>query len=96
MKTLFKIMLLILVPTLLGADGSFDVANWPAVYSVTPAAGGSPVLLQNYTITGSTTAGQTVASYTVPAGVNFYLEYAEAEAYYMTFSTAVANFGPAY
>ena len=73
------------------ADGDgIRIANWPA------SANGTSVMVQNYQITGSTTAGQTVASYTVPQNVTFYLEYAEVEAYYLTFTTPVSNFGAAY
>ena len=69
--------------------GGFRVVNLPVQT-------GTNAFVQNYQITGSTTAGQTVATYTVPVGVTFYLQYAEAEAYYLSFTTAVSNFGAAY
>lgn len=69
--------------------GGFRVVNLPVQT-------GTYVFMQNYQITGSTTAGQTVATYTVPVGVTFYLQYAEAEAYYLSFTTTVSSFGTAY
>lgn len=61
-----------------------------------PIQDGTTVTVQNYTVTGSTQAGQNVMSYTVPVGMTFYLQYAESEAYYLNFTTAVSNFGAAY
>jgi hypothetical protein len=84
-------------PNYSNIGGSVAVTNFPAVQSVSvQTSTGTNVLVQNYQITGSTTIGQTVASYTVPIGVTFYLEYAEAESYYLTFTTSVSNFGAAY
>lgn len=94
MKRLFVLLLLAAAPCA-AADGGFRIVNWPSAYTCLPATG-TNVTVQNFTITGSTTANQSVASYTVPAGATFYLQYAEAEAYYLTFSTSVSNFGAAY
>ena len=93
-------------------SGTVSIGNFPSVQPVSgtfwpttqPISGTvsiqssttTNVTVQNFTITGSTKTDQSVASYTVPAGVTFYLTYAEAESYYLTFTTLTSNFGVAY
>jgi hypothetical protein len=96
----FLLFCAIATPARADAEG-LRIGDWPTNYPVSGTVTaqlptGTNVTIQNYNITGSTAASQTIATYTVPAGVTFYLEYAEAEAYYLSFTTGVSNFGAAY